>query len=71
VDFADAVGALEDPAALTIEDDSEGEFRYITLGTGFCGRILFVVWTERSEDTIRIISARKASPGEARQYHEG
>ncbi|MFT3756206.1 MAG: BrnT family toxin [Pseudoxanthomonas sp.] len=68
VDFADAVGALEDPAGLTIEDDAEGEVRFITLGSGFNSHVLYVVWTERSEDLIRIISARKASPGEARQY---
>jgi len=70
VDFADCVGVLEDCAALTQEDDllDYGEIRYTTLGMGFDGRILYVVWTQRSEDVIRIISARKASPGEARQY---
>ncbi|MDR2213002.1 MAG: BrnT family toxin [Pseudomonadales bacterium] len=69
VDFVDAVGALEDPRNLTIEDSgSEGEQRLITLGLGFCGRILYVVWTERGMDTLRIISARKASPGEAHDY---
>ncbi|MFT4256552.1 MAG: BrnT family toxin [Pseudoxanthomonas sp.] len=68
VDFADAVGALEDPAGLTIEDDAEDEVRFITLGCGFSDHVLYVVWTERSEDVIRIISARRASPGEARQY---
>jgi uncharacterized DUF497 family protein len=41
VDFADAVGALEDPMNLTREDnDPTGEQRFITLGYGFCGRIL-------------------------------
>jgi uncharacterized DUF497 family protein len=71
VDFADAVGALEDPAGLTIEDDSDDEIRYITLGCDSGNRVLYVVWTERNEHTIRLISARKASPGEARPYHEG
>jgi len=70
VDFADAVGVLEDPAGLTIDDDAEGEVRSITLGCDFSGRILYVVWTLRDSDTIRLISARKASPGEARQYRE-
>lgn len=72
VDFADAIGALEDPAALTLEDgDAQGESRYVTLGMGFTGRVLLVVWTERLPDSIRIISARRASPAEARPYREG
>ena len=69
VDFTDAVGALEDTYGHTFEDTSaKGEARYVTLGSGLCYRILYVVWTERSIDTVRIISARKASPGEARHY---
>ncbi|MDR0458084.1 MAG: BrnT family toxin [Burkholderiaceae bacterium] len=71
VDFPDAVGAIQDPLGLTLEDqDVFDEARFVTLGYGFCGRILYVVWTERGVDTIRIISARKASPGEARHYQE-
>lgn len=71
VDFADAVGALLDPAALTREDDdAHGEVRLITLGRSYSDRMLIVVWTERLHDVIRIISARKASPGEARAYQE-
>jgi len=71
VDFVDAVGAVEDPTGFTWEDrDALGEARFATLGYGFCGRILYVVWTERDIETIRIISARKASPGEARHYQE-
>ena len=71
VDFTDAVGTLEDPFGRTFEDgDTEGEARFVSLGYGFCGRILYVVWTERGAETIRIISARKASPGEARHYRE-
>jgi len=71
VDFADAVGVLEDSAALTIEDEiAEGEIRFVTLGSDFLGRVLYVVWTQRDEDSIRLISARKASRGEARQYQE-
>ena len=69
VDFADAIGALEDPAALTMEDgDAQEESRYVTLGMGFTGRVLLVVWAERLLDSIRIISARRASPAEARPY---
>jgi len=71
VDFADAVGALLDPQGLTREDeDAEREPRFLTLGRGYCERLLLVVWTERSGDVIRIISARRASPGEARHYRD-
>ncbi len=55
--------------ALTIEDpDVEGEPRFVTLGMDTLGRILVVVHTPRG-DRFRIISARKASVGEAGQYH--
>jgi len=71
VDFADAVGALLDPSAQTREDPAAaGEARYVSLGWGFTGRVLPVVWTERNADTIRLISARRASAGEARHYQE-
>ena len=69
VDFADAVGALLDPFSVTREDpDAEGEARFVTLGCGVSGSVLLVVWTERDLENIRIISARFASPGEARHY---
>lgn len=72
VDFADAVGALEDPDNLTDEDpDAEGEPRFLTLDMDFALRVLLVVWTERAANCIRILSARKASPGETRRYHGG
>jgi len=71
VDFADAVGALLDPSAQTREDpDAAGEARYVSLGCGFTGRVLLVVWTERHADTIRLISARRASASESRHYQE-
>jgi uncharacterized protein len=69
VSFADAEQALRDPQAVTIEDpDSEGEQRFVTLGADTLGRMLVVVYAFRG-DRIRLISARKASKGEARQYH--
>ena len=69
VDFADAAEALLDERAKTIEDpDAEGERRHLTLGLDPTGQVLLVVWTERGEDAIRIVSARRASPGERRAY---
>jgi len=71
VDFADAVIALEDENALTIEDDGYDEQRFKTLGLGPNLNVLLVIHTERSEDIIRIISARKADRSEAKQYYQG
>ena len=67
--FAHAEQALRDPFAVTIEDpDAEGERRFVTLGMDALGRILIVVHTLRG-GRVRLISARKASRGEAAQYH--
>jgi len=71
VDFADAVIALEDENALTIEDDCHDEQRFKTLGLGPNLNILFVVHAEQSEDIIRIISVRKADRSETKQYYQG
>jgi hypothetical protein len=70
VEFADAVSALEDEEALTSADeDSDEEDRFVTLGADLFGRILVVVYTWRG-DTVRLISARKATARERQQYGE-
>jgi uncharacterized protein len=71
VDFADAVIAFSDDSAVTIPDpDSEDEDRFVSLGMDPNSRVLVTVFTHRGE-RIRIISSRKASRGERRQYEEG
>jgi len=70
IDFADAVSVFGDEKALTIEDDYPDEERYITIGMDAFGHVLVVVYTWR-EETIRLISARKATAQERRQYEEG
>ena len=68
VSFADAEGVLEDPLAITVEDpDAEGEKRFVTVGLGSAGELLVVDWTERDED-CRLISARRATRKERKQY---
>ena len=68
VDFADAGTVLHDEQAITITDeDSDDEERFVTLGMDALGRVLVVVYTWR-EDRPRLISARKATPRERRQY---
>lgn len=68
--FGDAVSVFDDPRALTIPDPDPHEARFVTLATDAFGRVLVVVWTQRGED-IRVISARKATRREQRQYDEG
>ena len=68
VDFADAVGALEDERALSHEDKrATGEERFVVVGMDYLGRILTVVDTFRGED-LRLISARRATAAEGYAY---
>lgn len=68
VTFEEARHVLLDPYALTREDsDSETEQRFITLGMGGKQRILVIVYTYRKE-TVRLISAWKASEPQRRRY---
>ena len=43
----------------------EGRWRTISLAAG---KVLFVVYTEPSDDVVRIISAREATKREQREY---
>ena len=70
VDFADAVTVFGDDLALTLEDSTPDEERFVTIGTDALGRVLVVVYTWRGE-SIRLISARRATKGERREYKEG
>jgi uncharacterized DUF497 family protein len=67
IDFADAVSVLEDDLALTIPDEKATEHRFITIGEDSLRRVLVVVFSE-SSGHIRIISARKATGLERKQY---
>ena len=70
VEFADAVSVFEDPDAITLpSDDAEEEDRFVTLASDLFGRILIVVYTWRGE-AIRLISARRATARERKQYGE-
>ena len=67
VDFADAVSVLEDPSALTLDDEREGAERFVTIGMDSLARVLVVVYTWRGE-RVRVISARRATRSERREY---
>ena len=70
VRFAEAYDVLSDPLALTVEDDHQEEQRFITIGSSSSGAVRVVVYTWRGE-RYRVISARKATRRERRQYEEG
>jgi uncharacterized DUF497 family protein len=71
IELSHAATVLDDPMALTIEDKRHGEQRFVTLGSDLMGRILVVVYAYDDKEIIRLISARKASPHERKQYEEG
>ena len=70
IDFADAVSALSDDLAITIPDERFDEERFITVGMDTFNRLLVLVYTRRGNE-IRLISARKATRSERKQYEEG
>ena len=71
VSFEEAQTAFSDEAAILIEDPdhSAAEERFILLGLSALTRLLVVVHVYRErDDTIRLISARKATRSERHQY---
>jgi uncharacterized DUF497 family protein len=72
VSLGEATGSLLDPSALVREDeDAEGEVRFVLVSMSREGRLLTVCYTLREEETIRLISARRSTRREERQYAEG
>jgi uncharacterized DUF497 family protein len=70
IDFAD-LSPLFAGELVILEDDryEYGERRFIAFGQ-LSGRLIAVAFTERGEDVIRLISARKASKHETKQYYQ-
>lgn len=72
VSFEEATSVFGDALSITIPDpDHSGrEVRYVTMGTSGRLRMLVVVHTDRG-GRLRLISARKATKLEKKQYEEG
>lgn len=70
VSFAEAATAFSDPNAIEFldEDSLDKEDRWILVGLSSKTRVLLVVFVEKDESSIRIISARKAVKDETDQY---
>ena len=71
VSFEEAMTVFGDPLGRICEDPrhSEAEERYVLLGESRQQRLLVVMFTER-EEAIRVISARKATRSERREYEK-
>jgi uncharacterized protein len=70
VSFAEAATAFSDPNAIEFLDgkNSDKEDRWILVGLSAKSQVLLVVFVEREEKSIRIVSARKAVKDEINQY---
>jgi len=76
VTFEAAMTVFRDPLANSIldRDSTPGEERWVTLGATTSGNLLVVVhtWNDIDADraVVRLISARRPTAHEARQYRE-
>ncbi len=70
VSFEEAATVFLDPGAWTFydPDHSESEDRFITIGISANQRLLFVSHADHDQETVRIISARKATAREEEDY---
>jgi hypothetical protein len=74
VGFERAAEIFMDPLAISLyaEEHSDAEDRWVTIGRDLSENVLVVIHTFQEEDTntavIRVISARKATRKEAKQY---
>lgn len=71
ISFHEAATVFGDPLSTTFPepDHSEGERRFLTIGASTSSTLLVVAHTEQ-DDTIRVISARRATPHERKFYEE-
>jgi uncharacterized protein len=71
VSFDEAASVFSDPLSATGEDPdhSDEERRFVTFGVSSSGRLLVVAHAERG-DSIRIISARRATRAEREIYEK-
>lgn len=71
VSFEDAELVFYDSRRVEAYDGREdyGEDRWATIGFAYSA-VLYVVYTVRRKDTIRLISVRKANANERKQYRE-
>ncbi len=72
VAFDEAITVFSDPLAFIFDDveHSEEEHREIIIGYSALSRLILVCFVERIDDTIRIVSARRATRNEVKDYEK-
>lgn len=70
ISFETAGRVFQDDSLIEIFDSLHSEDENRMLAIGLVDEILSVVYTERHEQTIRLISARKATKKERSMYYE-
>ena len=70
IDFADVPAMFEEPMLIELDDRFDyGEDRW--MGIGFLDNgVAVVVWVERQNDLIRLISARRANRYERQRFQQ-
>lgn len=68
IDFKQASTAFFDPFLKVVDASRNNEIRDAVIGMDQQWNVLFVVHVQIEDDEIRIISARKATPKERRDY---
>lgn len=70
LDFADGYKVFESPMLVGLDEREDyGEDRWIGVGL-MENRVVVIVFTEPEEETIRIISFRKATSDENKNYEQ-
>jgi uncharacterized protein len=71
ISFEEAYTVFFDSNAVEFYDDDNPseESRFLLLGSSFKLRLLLICYCVREGDTIRIISARKATSTESKEYY--
>jgi len=72
VAFDEAITVFSDPLAFIFDDleHSVDEHREIIIGYSTLSRLLLVCFVERIDDTVRLISARRATKQEINDYEK-
>jgi len=69
-DFADAYRIFNLPMVVELDErENYGETRFVAIGL-LDGRVVVIVYTEPDDQTIRIISLRKALSYEGKYYEQ-
>ena len=72
ISFMEAATVFFDELAIVFDNPEHSfqEDRFLIIGLSSYGKLYVVIHCERSENVIRIISARKASKAEAKIYQK-